>query len=86
MKDFANSLSFGMDIIQKYFDEGLASKLVELLLFNHCNDAMLKSIGFHANCLKILDVWGSHNITADGINGLIFKVHNIIIIIGRISC
>lgn len=60
--------------LQKTFHEGLASKLVHLKLGAICDNAILKTIGEHALCLKHLDVSGSWNVDEAGIKHLLFKV------------
>lgn len=60
--------------LQKTFHEGLASKLVHLKLGAICDNAILKTIGEHALCLKHLDVSGSWNVDEAGIKYLLFKV------------
>ncbi|KAF0766196.1 Uncharacterized protein FWK35_00011484 [Aphis craccivora] len=59
--------------LQKTFHEGLASKLVHLKLGAICDNAILKTIGEHALCLKHLDVSGSWNVDEAGIKQLLFK-------------
>lgn len=71
--DYTPGVFTSMYILQMSLQEGLASRLVCLRLNVICDNAILKTVGKYASCLKYFDLTGSWNVDEEGIKNLLFK-------------